>query len=128
MPYYSIPKDITAEQVGMSYSKEIVTDLLRNRLGFKGVVNSDLGIITNMVWGVESLTVEQRYKKGIDAGVDIYSEAATPEYVVNLVKKGDSTEARVDDSARRILRVRIGLGIFEIPMRTRRGRAHHPQR
>ena len=115
MPYYSIAKDITTEQVGMSYNKEIVTDLLRNRLGFTGVVNSDSGITTSMVWGVESLTVEQRYKKGIDAGVDIYSNDATPEYVVSLVKKGELTEARVDDSARRILRVRMGLGIFENP-------------
>lgn len=115
MPYYSIPRDITDEQVGMSYSKEIVTDLLRNRLGFTGVVNSDSGITTSMIWGVESLTVEQRYKKGIDAGVDIYSNDATPEHVVNLVRKGELSEARVDDSARRILRVRIGLGIFENP-------------
>jgi beta-glucosidase len=115
MPYYSIPKDITTEQVGMSYSKEIVTDLLRTRLGFTGVVNSDSGITTSMVWGVESLTVEQRYKKGIEAGVDIYSNDATPEHVVNLVRKGELTEARVDESARRILRVRIGLGIFENP-------------
>ncbi len=115
MPYYSIPKDITADQVGMSFSKEIVTDLLRNRLGFTGVVNSDSGITTSMVWGVESLTVEQRYKKGIEAGVDIYSNDATPEHVVNLVKKGELTEARVDESARRILRVRMGLGTFENP-------------
>ena len=115
MPYYSIPKDITPEQVGMSYNKAIVTDLLRDRLGFKGVVNSDSGITTSMVWGVENLTVEQRYKKGIDAGVDIYSNDTTPEHVVNLVRKGELSEARVDESARRILRVRIALGIFENP-------------
>ena len=115
MPYYSIPKDITPEQVGMSFNKAIVTDLLRGRLGFKGVVNSDSGITTSMVWGVEDLTVEQRYKKGIDAGVDIYSNDITPEHVVNLVRKGELTEARVDESARRILRVRVALGIFENP-------------
>ena len=115
MPYYSIPKDITPEQVGMSYNKAIVTDLLRGRLGFKGVVNSDSGITTAMVWGVEHLTVEQRYKKGIEAGVDIYSNDTTPEHVVNLVRKGELTESRIDESARRILRVRIALGIFENP-------------
>lgn len=115
MPYYSIPKDITAEQVGMSYNRAIVTDLLRGRLGFTGVVNSDSGITTSMVWGVEALTVEQRYKKGIDAGVDIYSNDATPGYIVDLVKKGDLTASRVDESARRILRVRFALGIFENP-------------
>jgi beta-glucosidase len=115
MPYYSIPKDITTDQVGMSFSKEIVTDLLRNRLGFTGVVNSDSGITTSMVWGVESLTVAQRYKKGIEAGVDLYSNDATPHYVVDLVRKGELTEARVNESATRILRVRMGLGIFENP-------------
>ena len=115
MPYYSIPKDVTPEQVGMSYNPAIVTDLLKRRLGFRGVVNSDSGITTSMVWGVEQLTVEQRYKKGIDAGVDIYSNDATPHYVVDLVRKGQLTEARIDESATRILRVRMALGIFENP-------------
>lgn len=115
MPYYSIPKGITEEQVGMSYNKAIVTDLLKNKLGFKGIVNSDSGITTSMVWGVENLTVEQRYKKGIDAGVDIYSNDTTPHYVVDLVKKGELTEARVNESAKRILKVRMQLGIFENP-------------
>ena len=129
MPYYSIPKDITPEQVGMSYNKAIVTDLLRDRLGFKGIVNSDSGITTSMVWGVENLTVEQRYKKGIDAGVDIYSNDTTPEHVVNLVRKGELSQARVDESARRILRVRIALGHLREPLRRcRRGRADGAQR
>jgi beta-glucosidase len=115
MPYYSIPKDVTPEQVGMSYNTAIVTDLLKTRLGFTGIVNSDSGITTSMVWGVEDLTVEQRYRKGILAGVDIYSNDATPHYVVDLVRKGELTEARIDESARRILRVRMALGIFENP-------------
>jgi beta-glucosidase len=115
MPYYSIPKDVTRDQVGMAFNKEIVTDLLRNRLGFKGVVNSDSGITTSMAWGVEDLTVEQRYKKAIDAGTDLFSNDATPEHVVNLVRKGELTEARVDASVSRLLAVRFALGIFENP-------------
>jgi beta-glucosidase len=115
MPYYSIPKGITRDQVGNAFNREIVTDLLRGKLGFKGVVNSDSGITTSMVWGVEDLTVEQRYKKAIEAGTDIFSNDATPEYVVNLVRKGELAESRVDESVRRILRVRFALGIFENP-------------
>ena len=115
MPYYSIPKGVTKDQVGMAFNREIVTDLLRTRLGFSGVVNSDSGITTAMVWGVEDLTIEQRYKKAIEAGTDLFSNDATPEHVVNLVRKGEVTEARVDESARRILRVRMALGIFENP-------------
>jgi beta-glucosidase len=115
MPYYSIPKDITKDQVGMAFNKEIVTDLLRQKLGFRGVVNSDSGITTSMVWGVEDLTVEQRYRKALEAGTDLFSNDATPEHVVNLVRKGEITEARVDESVTRILRVRVALGIFENP-------------
>lgn len=115
MPYYSIPKDITKDQVGMAFNREIVTDLLRNRLGFTGVVNSDSGITTSMVWGVEDLTVEQRHRKAIEAGTDLFSNDATPEHVVNLVRKGEISGARVDESVKRLLRVRVGLGIFEDP-------------
>lgn len=115
MPYYSIPKGITKDQVGMAFNREIVTDLLRGKLGFTGVVNSDSGITTAMVWGVEDLSIEQRYKKAIEAGTDLFSNDATPEHVVNLVRKGELTEARVNESVRRILRVRMSLGIFENP-------------
>jgi beta-glucosidase len=115
MPYYSIPKGITSDPVGNAFNREIITGLLRGKLGFTGVVNSDSGITTSMVWGVENLTVEQRYRKAIEAGTDIFSNDATPEFVVNLVRKGEVPESRVDESARRILRVRFALGIFENP-------------
>ncbi len=115
MPYYSIPKGVTKEEVGMAYNREIITDLLRRELGFQGIVNSDSGITTNMAWGVESLTVEQRYKKAIEAGTDLIGNDSTPEYIVNLVKQGQLTEARIDESVRRILRVRFAMGIFENP-------------
>lgn len=115
MPYYAVPKGITGEEVGMAYNKEIITDLLRNKLGYMGVVNSDTGISTGMPWGVENLSVKDRYQKAIAAGVDRIGGDATPEIIVELVKSGGLTETRVDESARRILRVYFGLGIFENP-------------
>lgn len=115
MPYYAVPKGITGEEVGMAYNKEIITDLLRNKLGYTGVVNSDTGISTGMPWGVENLSVKDRYQKAIAAGVDRIGGDATPEIIVELVKSGGLTETRVDESARRILRVYFGLGIFENP-------------
>ncbi|MGE0104322.1 MAG: glycoside hydrolase family 3 protein [Blastocatellales bacterium] len=115
MPYYAVPKGLTSEDVGMAYNKEIITDLLRNKLGYAGVVNSDTGISTGMPWGVESMSVKERYKKAIEAGVDRIGGDATPELIVELVKSGGLTEARIDESARRILRVYFGLGIFENP-------------
>src|SRR6185503_1688257 len=63
MPYYAVGVGVSREAVGMSYSKEIVTDLLRTQLGFRGVVNSDTAITSGMPWGVETLSVKERYKK-----------------------------------------------------------------
>ena len=115
MPYYAVPKGLTTEDLGMSYNKEIITDLLRGKLGYAGVVNSDTGISTGMPWGVETLSVSERYRKAIEAGVDRMGGDATPEIVVELVKSGGLAEARVDESARRILRVLFALGLFENP-------------
>lgn len=115
MPYYAVPKGQTSEELGMAYNKEIITDLLRNKLGYQGVVNSDTGVSTGMPWGVESLSVKDRYKKAIEAGVDRIGGDATPELIVELVRGGGLTEARIDESARRILRVYFSLGLFENP-------------
>ena len=115
MPYYAVPKGMTSEDLGMSYNKEIITDLLRNKLGYTGVINSDTGVSTGMPWGVENLSVKDRYKKAIEAGVDRIGGDATPELIVELVKEGALTEARIDESARRILRIYFGLGLFENP-------------
>jgi beta-glucosidase len=115
MPYYAVPKGLTSEDLGMAYNKEIITDLLRNKLGYTGVVNSDTGISTGMPWGVESLSVKDRYKKAIEAGVDRIGGDATSELIVELVKGGELTEARIDESARRILRIYFALGLFENP-------------
>jgi beta-glucosidase len=115
MPYYAVPKGMTGEDVGMAYNKEIITGLLRGRLGYAGVVNSDTGITTGMPWGVEALSLKERYRKAIEAGVDRLGGDSTPEIVVELVREGGVTEGRVDESARRILRVLFALGLFENP-------------
>ena len=115
MPYYAVPKGLTSEDLGVAYNKEIITDWLRNKLGYTGVINSDTGISTGMPWGVENLSVKDRYKKAIEAGTDRIGGDATPELIVELVKGGALAEARIDESARRILRIYFGLGLFENP-------------
>ena len=115
MPYYAVPQGMTGEAVGMAYNKEIITGLLREKLGYNGVLNSDTGVTSGMPWGVESLSLKQRYKKAIEAGMDRLGGDSTPELIVELVKSGELTEARIDESARRILRVHFALGLFENP-------------
>jgi beta-glucosidase len=115
MPYYGIPVGMTNEDVGMGYNKWILTDLLRERMGFEGVICTDWGITSRMTWGVEDLTVEQRYAKAIEAGIDQFGGDHTPEIIVSLVRAGDIPEARVDASVRRLLHDKFRLGLFENP-------------
>jgi beta-glucosidase len=115
MPYYAVAADLGGEAVGIAYNREIVTGLLRGRLGYAGVVNSDTAITSGMPWGVEALSIKERYRKAIEAGVDRLGGDATPELIVELVKEGALSESRVDESARRILRVLFALGLFENP-------------
>ena len=115
MPYYGVPTGQTSEDVGMAFNKEIITDLLRNEMGYDGVVCTDWGITTMTYWGMETATEIERYRKAIDAGVDQFGMGMSPELVVELVNNGAITEARIDESVRRLLKVKFELGLFENP-------------
>jgi beta-glucosidase len=115
MPYYSAPKDKEFENVGFSYNKAVIKDLLKTKLGFKGIINSDTGPIDMMPWGVENLTINQRYKKALDAGVDIFSGGADPALLLETIKSGLVTEARINESIAKLLKEKFDLGLFENP-------------
>lgn len=125
MPYYGVPTDQTSENVGFSYNKDIITKLLRGKYKFDGVVCTDWGLITDTrmgpvtwparAWGVETLSPEDRVLKILNAGVDQFGGEHCPELVVSLVKKGKLSEARIDQSVRRLLRQKFELGLFDNP-------------
>jgi len=121
MPYYGVPVGQTSEDVAFAFNKEIITDLLRDSLGFDGIVCTDWSIITDSkmgkarAWGVEDLTSSERIKKVIDAGCDQFGGEFVPELIVENVKSGAISEARIDESVRRILRDKYRLGLFDNP-------------
>ena len=115
MPYYCIPTGQTDEDVAMAYNRYILSDLLRDQLGFEGVICTDWGVVTGRNWGVEALSIEERYLKSIDAGVDQYGGEKDTKYVLRLVNTVAVSEARIDASVRRILRNKFDLGLFDAP-------------
>ena len=125
MPYYGVPVDQTDENVAMAYNKTIITGLLREKYQYDGVVCTDWGLITDhpmgsviwpaRAWGVEHLSEAERVLKVISAGVDQFGGESCPEYVVELVQAGKLSEARVDESVRRLLRLKFQLGLFDNP-------------
>ncbi|MVM36402.1 glycoside hydrolase family 3 protein [Spirosoma sp. HMF3257] len=115
MPYYAKPIGTKYEEVAFAYNKAIIKDLLRDKMGFKGIINSDTGPIEMMPWGVEQLTILQRYQKAIDCGVDLFSGTADPSLLRETVQKGLVTEQRINESVTRLLREKFALGLFENP-------------
>jgi beta-glucosidase len=125
MPYYGIPIGQTEEDVAMSFNKAIITGLLRGKYHFDGVICTDWGLITDVrmgdvlwparAWGVEHLSEPERVLKALEAGVDQFGGENCPEHVVELVKTGRLSEGRVDQSVRRLLRLKFQLGLFDNP-------------
>jgi beta-glucosidase len=115
MPYYGIPVGQTDENVAMAFNKYILTDLLRKELGFDGVICSDWGIITGRHWGVGDLSVDARYKKSIDAGIDQYGGESDTSHLLKLVDLEKVSEERINDSVKRILINKFELGLFDNP-------------
>ncbi len=126
MPYYGMPIGLAIEPVGFGFNRDVITGLLRERYGFDGVVCTDWMLLTSLeidgrmfmearAWGVEGLSVEERAKKALDAGVDQFGGEACPEVIVGLVRGGQVAESRIDESARRLLRDKFRLGLFDTP-------------
>ena len=133
MPYYTISYGIDTtnkENVGNSYSKHLISTLLRETYAYDGVVCTDWGVTKNVTavngfgttpWGAETLTVAERHYKIIMAGVDQFggnNEAAPviEAYNMGIKEHGEKfMRARMEQSAVRLLRNIFRVGLFENP-------------
>lgn len=134
MPYYTISYNQDKkynENVGNGYSKYIVTDLLRQKYGYDGVVCTDWlitadegntpDIFLGKSWGVEDKTVAQRHYKVIMAGVDQFggNNVAGPvieAYQMGVKEHGEPfMRKRFEESAVRLLKNIFRVGLFENP-------------
>ncbi len=133
MPYYTISYGVDSvynENVGNSYSKFFIKDMLRGEYGFDGVVCTDWGVTkdNNAVnsfgttpWGAETLSVAERHYKIIMAGVDQFGGNNEMGPVLEAYKMGveefgeEAMRARMEESAKRLLMNVFRVGLFENP-------------
>ncbi len=126
MPYYGRPVGTQYEEVGFGFNKAVITGLLREKYGFDGIVCTDWMLLTGVKmfgrtmieakdWGVEHLSIPEKTKKAIQAGVDQFGGEACPEVIVALVESGQISVERIDQSVRRLLREKFKLGLFDNP-------------
>ncbi|MGN0314537.1 MAG: glycoside hydrolase family 3 N-terminal domain-containing protein [Fusicatenibacter sp.] len=76
------------EEVPSAYSEGLITTLAREEMGFSGYVNSDSGITSVQIYGVEDLSVPERYAKAISAGTDVIGGNSDSENIVRAVEEG----------------------------------------
>ncbi|QGY48036.1 beta-glucosidase [Maribellus comscasis] len=133
MPYYTISNGLDIaykENVGNSYSKYLINDLLRGKYGYEGVICTDWGITKDnpavnsfgtTSWGTEHLSVAERHYKVIMAGVDQFGGNNEMAPVIEAYNMGvkeygeDLMRVRFEQSAVRLLRNIFRTGLFENP-------------
>lgn len=133
MPYYTISygQNPNGENVGNGFSTYLITDMLRNKYGYKGVVCTDWNItadatainvfMTGKSWGVEDLSVAERHYLVLMAGVDQFggNNDAGPvveAYQMGVEEHGEKAmRQRFEDSAIRLLTNILQVGLFENP-------------
>ncbi|WP_051265362.1 glycoside hydrolase family 3 protein [Nakamurella lactea] len=104
-----------AEEQGAAYNSQLINEVLRGKLGFKGYVNTDSGIIDNTDWGVQDLTPVQRVAEAINAGSDVISIMGGPDRLVQAVEQGLIPMSRIDQANTRLLTEIFSLGLFDNP-------------
>jgi beta-glucosidase len=131
MPYYTISYNqdtVNGENVGNAFNKYLITDLLRGKYGYEGVVCTDWMITKDVqaidqfqgkCWGVENMTEAERHYKAIEAGVDQFGGNNEMGPVIEAYKMGvaehgeELMRQRFEQSAVRLLRNIFRVGLFE---------------
>ncbi|SHK14774.1 glycoside hydrolase family 3 protein [Chryseobacterium polytrichastri] len=134
MPYYTISfnQDTkNGENVGNGFSKYLITDLLRGKYGYDGVVCTDWlitaeegktpGTFAGKPWGVEKLSIAERHYKVLEAGVDQFGGnndkgPVLEAYQMGIKEHGEKyMRTRFEQSAVRLLKNILRTGLFENP-------------
>lgn len=106
---------IPAEQVGSAYSHTMMQTLLTEAMGFKGFINTDSGILTNQTFGVETLTMPERYAKLINNGVGAIGAGFEFNHVLEALNTGLITEEQLNTVVASRLSIEINQGRLDNP-------------
>ena len=97
----------------------LLSGWVKEELGWDGLFVTDWADIDNL-FTRDHVAADKReaVKMGINAGIDMIMDPYDPEccnVIVDLAKSGDIPMSRIDDAVRRVLRLKVRLGLFENP-------------
>ncbi|KAJ0622273.1 putative glucan 1,3-beta-glucosidase [Helianthus annuus] len=106
----------------MHSHRHLITDILKDKLGFKGIVITDWEALDRFYEPYGS-NYRSAVSSAINAGIDMvmvpFRYQLFLEDLTYLVESGEVSMARIDDAVERILRVKFAAGLFEHPMADR---------
>ena len=99
---------------------ELLTVWVKQQLGWDGMLVTDWADIDNL-YTRDHVAADKReaVKIGINAGIDMIMDPYDPEccnVIVDLAKSGEIPMSRIDDAVRRVLRLKVRLGLFDNPV------------
>lgn len=97
-------------------NKWLLTDLLRDKMGFEGFVISDAYAIQECINHGTAKDIEEAAKQAIEAGLDMdLNSNVYATYMKDLIEKGEVSMETLETAVRRILRIKFQMGLFEHP-------------
>lgn len=104
------------EGIPATGNKYLQRDLLKGEWNFKGFIVSDWGSLGEMINHGYAKDLKDASMFAANAGSDMDMESyGYLNHLVSLVKEGKVSEDKIDDSVRRILKVKFELGLFDNP-------------
>lgn len=104
----------TVNGVPVTANRRLITDVLKKRLGFDGLVMSDFAAIMELKNHGVAGDLAEAGEKALHAGIDFDMESkAYDQHLEDSVKAGRVPVADVDAAVRRVLRVKYRMGLFE---------------
>ncbi|HEY1489691.1 MAG TPA: glycoside hydrolase family 3 N-terminal domain-containing protein, partial [Verrucomicrobiae bacterium] len=98
-----------------SGNRHILTDILRNEWQFQGFVVSDYQAIEQLIDHGVAADANESARLAIDAGVDMEMVSSNYETLPQQLQDGKVAQSTIDESVRRILRVKFLKGLFDKP-------------
>jgi len=95
----------------------LMKELLRDELGFDGILISDYGAVNEIIVHGHAANEKDAAKKAVDATMDIEMATRSFEHLPQLVREGAISEEQIDEAVRRILYLKYNLGLMDDPFR-----------
>ena len=117
LPVYAVMSTYNSwNRIPNSASRYLLTDILRDRWGFKGYVYSDWGAIEMLeTFHHTAANKAEAAIQALTAGLDVEASSECYPELFRLVKEGKLDKSYIDTAVRRVLTAKFECGLFEDP-------------